>query len=553
MTLAPATASPSDRELLAHVHPPDWQNPVPAGKYHLVVIGAGTAGLVTAAGAAGLGARVALVERERMGGDCLNVGCVPSKALIASGRAVADARRAAGLGVRLPGPPVVDFPAVMERMRELRAKIASHDGAARFRSLGVDVFLGAARFRSSAEIEVGGQVLRFARAVIATGGRPAVPAVPGLVETGFCTNETVFDLTELPRRLAVVGGGPIGCELAQTFARFGARVTLLQAGAQLLAREDRDAAALVERALVADGVDVQLGARLVRVERRGEARLLRVETGGALTALEVDEILIAAGRRPNVEGLRLELASIAGSRAGIEVDDTLRTSNRRVFAVGDVALPYQFTHFADAAARIVIQNALFPLKRRLSSLVVPWSTYTDPELAHVGLYAEQARERGLSVETVTVPFAEVDRARLEGETEGFVRIHAEAKSGRIVGATIAGRGAGDMISEASVAMAGGLTLGALAAVIHPYPTRAEALRKAGDAWNRRRLTPGSKRLLRLFFRFRFGDPGAAPALADAAPRAPEASGDGARQAERAGARSEIGTGRRSARRAPPEP
>jgi len=513
VSLPPLSSSPHDRELLRHVHPADWTNPVAASHYHLVVLGAGTAGLVTAAGAAGLGARVALVERHFMGGDCLNVGCVPSKALIASARAVAGVRRAASLGVGLGGEPMADFAAVMERMRTLRAAIAPHDGAARFRDLGIDVFLGEARFRTHREIEVGGQVLRFARAVVATGGRASVPAVPGLAEAGFLTNETVFNLTELPRRLAVVGGGPIGCELAQAFARLGSRVTILQSAAQILEREDPDAAAILDRALREEGIDVRTGTSVVRVERRGAHRALRVESGGARgpaplsrsAEIEVDEILVAAGRRPNVEGLNLEAAGVEFGPQGIATDDHLRTSNRRIFAVGDVALPYQFTHYADAAARIVIQNALFPFKKKLSSVVLPWSTFTDPEIAHVGLYERQAREKGLAVETVTIPFSEVDRARLEGATEGFVRVHVEAKRGRILGATIVGRDAGDLISELSVAMAGGLNLGDLGAVVHPYPTHAEAIRKAGDAWNRRRLTARTKRWLAGYFGMRFGN------------------------------------------------
>ncbi len=506
MSLPPLTDSPYDRELLAHVHPADWVNPRPAGKYHLVVLGAGTAGLVTAAGAAGLGARVALVERHLMGGDCLNVGCVPSKALIASARAAAAAAstHAAELGVRAGGPAEVDFPAVMERLRRLRATIAPHDGAARFRDLGIDVFLGEARFRSPEEVEVAGDRLRFARAVIATGGRAAVPEVAGLTEVGFRTNETIFNLTALPRRLAVVGGGPIGCELAQAFARLGAQVTILQKHPRFLPKEDRDAADLLLAAFRAEGIGVRFEVELTRVETVGSEKVLHLVAGGTRERLAVDEILVAVGRRPNVEGLGLERAGIAVGARGVEIDDHLCTTNRRVFAVGDVALAHQFTHVADAAARIVIQNALFPVKRKLSSLVVPWCTYTDPEIAHVGLDAHQAGERGLAVETVTVDFAEVDRARLDGETVGFVRVHAESKSGRIVGATIVGRGAGELISEISTAMAGGLSLGALGSVIHPYPTRAEAIRKAGDAWNKRRLTATSKGLLRRFFTLRFG-------------------------------------------------
>jgi pyruvate/2-oxoglutarate dehydrogenase complex dihydrolipoamide dehydrogenase (E3) component len=447
---------------------------------------------------------VALVERALMGGDCLNFGCVPSKAVIASAGAVAAVRRAGELGVSVRGQLEVDFPAVMERMRRLRAGIAVHDGARRFADQGIDVFLGEARFASPSEIEVGGARLRFARAVIATGGRAFVPPIPGLAEAGYRTNETIFDLTALPRRLAVVGGGPIGCELAQAFARLGAHVTIVQSHAQFLPREDREAAELLHRTFVAEGIAVRLEATVERVERRGTDKLLHLTRNGSRETVPADEILIAAGRRPNVEGLGLEAAGIESTREGVVVDDRLRTTNRRVFAAGDVASRYQFTHLADAAARIVIQNALFPVKRRVSALTIPWCTYTDPEIAHVGLGAAEARERGIAAEEVTVPFADVDRARLAGETEGFVRILAHAKKGRILGATVAGAHAGELISEVSVAMAGGVTLGALAGVIHPYPTLAEALRKAGDAWNRRRLTPRAKRLIERYLALRFG-------------------------------------------------
>jgi pyruvate/2-oxoglutarate dehydrogenase complex dihydrolipoamide dehydrogenase (E3) component len=497
------TDSPHDRDLLAAVRPDDWVNPEPAPRYHLVVVGAGTAGLVTAAGAAGLGARVALVERHLMGGDCLNVGCVPSKALLASAGAAAAVRRAAELGVAA-GAPTVDFPAVMERLRALRAGLAPVDGAARFRDLGVDVFLGAARFVARDRVEVGGRTLRFARAVIATGGRPAVPDVPGLAAAGYRTNETIFDLEALPRRLAVVGGGPIGCELAQAFARLGSRVTLIQSGPRLLPRDDPDAAAIVAAAFVAEGIDLRLGATPVEVAKVGAdggARRLRLADGAEIAA---DEILVAAGRLPNVEQLGLEVAGVATGRDGVVVDDHLRTANRRIYAAGDVALSFKFTHAADAAARIVIQNALFAGRRRFSAAVVPWSTYTDPEVAHVGLDAAEVAARGEAVATITIPFDEVDRARLEGDARGFLRVHAESGSGRLLGGTVVGRDAGDLVAELATAIAGRMGLPDLAAVIHPYPTRAEAVRKAGDAWNRRRLTPSARRLLGAWLRLRFG-------------------------------------------------
>jgi pyruvate/2-oxoglutarate dehydrogenase complex dihydrolipoamide dehydrogenase (E3) component len=488
--------------LLANVHPPDWKNPQPASRYNLVVIGAGTAGLVTAAGAAGLGARVALVERHLLGGDCLNVGCVPSKAVIRSARVVGEMRRAAGLGVRVPDGTEVDFGAVMERMRRVRAQISPHDSAARFSGeLGVDVFLGEARFTSSDTVAVGETRLRFSRAVLCSGARAAEPSIPGLAEAGFLTNENVFELTERPRRLAVVGGGPIGCELAQAFERLGSEVTLLHDHAHLLDREDPDAAEIVQNAFRREGIALALDTTLERVERRGAEKVLHARVGGLAREIVVDEILIGAGRRPNVEGLDLERVSVAyDPRRGVQVDDGLRTTNPRIFAAGDVCMDWKFTHAADFAARIVIQNSLFSVfglgRRKLSALTMPWATYTDPEIAHVGLYARDAQARGLEIDTFVRPFAEVDRAVVDGETEGFVKVHVAKGSDRIVGGTIVAPHAGDLIGELTLAIVGKVGLGALANVIHPYPTQAEALRQVGDLYNRTRLTPFVKAVFR---------------------------------------------------------
>ncbi|MCI0345852.1 MAG: mercuric reductase [Chloroflexi bacterium] len=482
-----------NRVLVRHVHPRGWVNPDPAGRYNLVVIGAGTAGLVSAAGAAGLGAKVALVERHLMGGDCLNVGCVPSKALIAAARAAADARAAGAFGVRTGGVEV-DFPAVMERMRRLRASIAPHDGVERFAKLGVDVFLGEGRFAGPSTVEVDGRRLEFARAVIATGGRAAPPPIPGLEEIGYLTNETIFSLTELPRRLAIIGAGPIGCEMAQTFRRFGSEVTLFEAEPYVLPREDADAAAIVARRLAAEGVRLVLCGHLTRAERRGGEVTLHCELGSTHQVLACDAILLAIGRTPNVEGLGLEAAGVAYDREGITVNDYLETTNRRIYAAGDVASRYKFTHVADAVARIVLQNALFLGRKKASGLRVPWCTYTSPEIAHVGLYEHEAVARGLAVDTITIPMAEVDRAVLDGEEEGFLRVHLAKGSDRILGATLVASRAGDMISELTVAMAAGRGLGTIAAAIHPYPTQAEVMKRAGDAYRRSRLTPRVRRL-----------------------------------------------------------
>lgn len=491
-----------NQALVANVHPPGWVNPTPAPRYNLVVLGAGTAGLVTAAGAAGLGAKVALVERDLMGGDCLNVGCVPSKALIRAARALADVRGASAFGVRLPGEATVDFPAVMERMRRLRAGLSPVDSAARFRALGVDVFLGTGAFTGRDTLAVGGATLRFKKAVIATGARAAAPPITGLADAGYLTNETVFSLTALPPRLAVIGGGPIGCELAQAFARFGAQVTLIEVGMQLLGREDPEAAALVRAALERDGVRLLMGGGIRRVERTADVRMVHVDTGKDVEPIEVDAILVGTGRKPNVEGLGLEAAGVRyDAISGVRVDGRLRTSNPRVYAAGDVCTAQKFTHHSDFQARLVIQNALFLGRAYSSGLVVPRCTYTDPEVASVGMDARLASARGLLVTTFALPLAEVDRAVLDGETEGFVKIHVRAGSDQIVGATIVARHAGEMLPELTMALTRGIGLGRLARVIHTYPTQAEAIRKLGDAYNRTRLTPRVKRIFETWLRW----------------------------------------------------
>jgi pyruvate/2-oxoglutarate dehydrogenase complex dihydrolipoamide dehydrogenase (E3) component len=485
--------------LLSSVRPEGWQNPTPS-RYNMVVIGAGTAGLVTAAGAAGLGAKVALIERDLMGGDCLNFGCVPSKALISASRVAAVARNASRFGVGVPDGVKVDFPTVMARMREIRAELATNDSAERFKSLGVDVFRGTARFTGRDSVEVDGATLRFSRATIATGARATAPPIPGLAESGYLTNETVFSMTELPRRLVVIGAGPIGCELAQAFRRFGSELTMLEVAPQILIREDRDAAKLIEAALIRDGIRLVTDCRIERVEKRGPEKILSVTHPGGAEQIVADAILIGAGRAPVVEGLNLEAAGVEYDPAsGVKVNDYLQTTNRHIYAAGDVASPYKFTHIADATARIVIRNALFFGRAKAGTMIVPWCTYTDPEIAHVGIYQHEAEQRGLKVTTFTQELSTVDRAVLDGETVGFVKVHVQQGTDKILGATIVASHAGDLISEITTAMTAGMGLGKIAFVIHPYPTQAEAIKKVGDAYNRTRLTPFAKRLFTRWF------------------------------------------------------
>ena len=501
MSHSPVVVLPPDAHnaaLVANVHPPDWKNPTPDGRYNLVVIGAGTAGLITSLVAASLGAKVALVERHLMGGDCLNVGCVPSKAVIRAAQLAHDAND------RAP-----DFAAAMERMREIRARISHDDSAKRYRDeFGVEIFFGNARFTGPGKLDVDGAVLEFAKAVIASGARASAPPVPGLAEAGFFDNETVFSLTERPRRLAVIGGGPIGCELTQAFRRLGSEVTLFDVAEQILTREDPDAAAIVQAAFVREGVELVLGCKLERVEMRGADKVIHVACPKAgARALAFDAILVGAGRTPNVEGLGLETVGVEfDPRRGIVVDDFLRTTNPRIYAAGDCAMEWKFTHAADAAAKIVVQNALFsfgPLgKKRLSGLVMPWCTYTDPEIAHVGLYERDAKARGIALDTYEVPIARANRAVTDGQEDGLVKIHVKKGTGEIVGGTVVAAHAGDLVTQLTLAITQKIPLGAFTGVIYPYPTQGEALKAAAGLYTRGRLTTTVKRIFTAWMKLR---------------------------------------------------
>ncbi len=469
------TSSP----LAAELHPPDWESPRPLPLYDLVVIGGGPAGLVSAVGAAGLGARTALIEEGLLGGDCLNFGCVPSKTLLA----------AAARGD--------DWDKARKRIDEARLELAPNDSAARLASVGVHMFFGRAAFSGRRSVEVGGQGLRFRRAVIATGTRAAIPDIEGLEAARPLTNETVFDLEELPARLALLGGGPLGCELAQAFARMGRRVTIVEAERGLLPREDSDAARLVEAALARDGVDCRSSSALERVVGEGADLRLELSEGAPV---EVDRIVVAAGRRAGLEDLGLEAAGVSWGGGGVIVNDRMCTTNPRVFACGDVAsTPYMLTHAADAEARLVLRNALFRGRARAGRLVIPWCTYTSPELAHVGIGSrEAATTKG--VDSITVPVAGVDRFVVEDDRNGFLRLHVKGSRGRIVGATMVGSQAGELIAVVTVAMRAGLGLAGLAETVLPYPTRSEIIRRAADAWRRKKLTPGVARVLRALAR-----------------------------------------------------
>jgi pyruvate/2-oxoglutarate dehydrogenase complex dihydrolipoamide dehydrogenase (E3) component len=508
-----------NRELVQHVRPPGWQNPEPSGRYNLVVIGAGTAGLVTAAIAAAVGAKVALIERHLLGGDCLNVGCVPSKGVIRASRVWSEVRQADEFGVYLPPEYVkYDFGVAMARMRKARARISHTDSARRFTKLGVDVFIGEGRFTGGDTIDVDGKTLRFKRAVICTGARAVAPPIAGLHGAGYYTNETIFSLTTLPPRLGVLGAGPMGSEMAQAFARFGSQVWLFERMGHLLPREDADAAQIVQAQMARDGVTCVFNAKVVGVGPLNRAKIIQyqldqpssrlggLEEGGtSVKEVDVDEILVAVGRAPNVEGLDLEKVGVEyDQRIGVKVNSRLQTTNPRIYAAGDICFPFKFTHTADALAQIVIQNALFPHVMGLGyatteSLNIPWCTYTSPELSHVGLYESEAREKGISIETYTHPLSEVDRAILDGQEEGFARVHVKTGTDRILGATIVAAHAGEMISEVTAMMNARKGLKTIASTIHPYPTQAEVIKKVANAWRKAKFSERQKRMLRKWF------------------------------------------------------
>ena len=464
------------------------------GVYNVIVIGAGTAGLVTAAGTAGLGGRVALIERNLMGGDCLNFGCVPSKALISSARLVQQIREAEKWGLDRQSPQF-DFKKIFERMRARRAKIAPNDSQERFESLGVDVFRGEARFVSPYEIQVDAQKLRARNFVITTGSRATIPKIEGIDEVPYFTNETIFDeLKEKPESMIVLGGGPIGCELGQAFARLGVKVDIVQSGGQLLPKEDRDAAEYIQQHFGAEGIGVRLNAAANRVSKRDRKVILECREGDPITA---DAVLVAAGRTPNLRALNLEAAGVDYDEHGVKANAYLQTSQAHIYAAGDITNRLKFTHTADFTARVVIRNILMPLqllRQKVNWSIVPWCTFTDPEVAHVALAENEARKNGIDHDLFEIELADLDRAVVESEDAGFAKILTREGSDQILGVTIVAPHAGDLLHEFVVAMHAKVGLGKIASMIHIYPTLAELARKAGDKYNKTRLTPATRKI-----------------------------------------------------------
>ncbi|HWD25784.1 MAG TPA: mercuric reductase [Rhizomicrobium sp.] len=467
----------------AHVRPEDWKNPAPREIYDLAILGAGPAGIAAAEYAARLGFSVALIERGRLGGTSLNVGSVPSKAVIRTANIYARMHDVEDFGAPVPEEPAVDFAMVLARMRAIRARIAEYHSARRFAARGVDLFYGEGRFDGSHGLVVAGAGVRFKKALIATGARPRPSNIPGLDKVGYRTSDSVFDMTTLPKRIAVIGGGPLGCELAQALRHLGPHVTIVQNDPKFLPREERDAAEILSRSLARCGVEIRLNTTVTGARMNGSAKVLETYNNEVEADLETDEVLLSIGRLPNVEGLGLEHAGIAldGDR-GIAVDEHLRTSNSDIYAAGDVCMDLKFTNAARATALMAVENALAGGRGRHGDLVIPWCTYCDPEIAHVGMHIWDARAQNIPVKTFTVMMHDVDRAITDGQDHGFVKIHIEDGTDRILGGTIVASRASELINELSVIMGAGIGMAALARMVHTYPAQSEAIMLAARAY-----------------------------------------------------------------------
>jgi pyruvate/2-oxoglutarate dehydrogenase complex dihydrolipoamide dehydrogenase (E3) component len=490
-----------EAEFLLNVRPPGWRNPTPPGRYDLLVIGAGPSGLMAARTAASVGAKVALIEAGKLGGANLASASVPTKALLRTSRLYGEMHQARSFGVASPGDIRVDSALALERVRRIRARVSRQHSAAQLTDEGIELYFGFARFVGHDAVEVDGVRLRFEKALIATGSQAAMPSIPGVVDADQLTG-AFFDRTSFPTSTLFIGGGPLVCEGAQAMRRLGSRTIIVNQEPLFLHDEDRDAAQMLSDALGRDGVEIHLNTQVVAVRSDGACKQVELLNGGVTSTVSTDAIVVGVGRRPAVNGLDLAAAGVAfDEAAGVHVDDFLRTSNPRIYAAGDVCLKHKFTDTAEASGRIVVANALFHGRRRMSALTIPWCTYTDPEIAHVGLYVHEARERDIPVKTFTVPMHEVDRAIADGEEDGFVKLHVRDGTDTLLGATIVARHAGEMINVISLAMVARIGLRKLAQVVYAYPTQAEAIKQAADAYSRTRVTPLRAWLLRQMLRF----------------------------------------------------
>ncbi|HVA15319.1 MAG TPA: mercuric reductase [Stellaceae bacterium] len=482
---APNSDQLSDEELLRRVRPVDWENPRPKGTYDLAIVGAGPAGLTAAESAKQLGLSVALIEGNRLGGNSLNAGSVPSKILVHAAALRAVLREAEEFCVSSPDELRVDFAAVMARIRRMRTRIAEYHSVDRLRHAGIDIYFGKAQFTTPDALIVGDARLRFKKALIATGAYPRPPNIPGIEEVGYRTSANIFNATDLPKRLAIVGGGPLGCELAQAFCRLGSEVTIVQNDPKFLPREERDAAELLSWSMARDGVIIRLNTTVIGAHMDSGVKMLDTIDYQAKGVVPADEILVSIGRVPHVEKLCLERAGIAYDREdGVKVDDFLRTTNHDVYAAGDVCMSHKFTNVAEASARMAVHNAFKSEQSGRSHLTIPWCTFCDPEIAHVGLQVWEARERSIPVKTFTVMMQDVDRAIIDRQGDGFVKIHVKEGTDKILGATIVASRASEMINEMSVVMSAGIGMRDLADVLHIYPAQSEAIRMAAVAYKK---------------------------------------------------------------------
>ena len=497
----PTAQQVEDAKLLERVRPPNWENPAPKRIYDLVILGGGPAGLAATMLAVKLGLSVALVERYRLGGNSLNAGSVPSKTLIRTALIKATKSRVEDLGVPGVEDQPLDFAVAMARVQRIRTRIAEYTSIDRLQAKGVDVFFGDARFAGSAVIIVEDKTLSFKKALIATGAKPQPSTIPGLDAVGYYTSETIFEVKTLPKRLAVIGGGPLGCEAAQAFGRLGSQVTILQNDPKFLPHEERDASQLLSYSLARDGIDTRLNTTVRSVRLENGVKMVDAENYDYRYSIPTDEILLSIGRVPVVNGLGLAAARIdSNPETGIVTDDFLRTSNPRVYAAGDVCQVLKFTNVAEATGRMAVYNAFALGRYRVSQMTIPWCTYSDPEIAHVGMHVWDASERSIPMKSYTVMMQDVDRAITDGQDDGFVKIHVKAGTDRILGATIVASRASELINVISVAMSTGIGMRDLAKVLHTYPAQSDAIRLAAMAYIQDRPLPWARRVYARLFK-----------------------------------------------------